>query len=74
MTIFKKVVYGVLIELGLELIKEYPRFNLYQVNRVVRDKKDKIRGYVPFYNESFTSSQFQEIKNKNYLIKEEVFS
>lgn len=70
--IIKKVVRGKIITLDISPIKEYKNFTLYQISRI--EKLGKQIKLVPLYKESYTPSQLQEIKDKNYFIREEVFS
>ena len=63
----KKKVQGQDIDLEIVKIKDYPRYSLYQVYKLVNGKR------IPMYTECYTELQIQEIiKNKN-LIAEEVF-
>lgn len=63
----KKKVQGKEIELELVKIKDYPRYSLYQVYKLVNGKR------IPLYQECYTKLQIEEIiKNKN-IITEEVF-
>lgn len=56
-------------EIGLELvkIKDYPRYSLYQVYKLVNGKR------IGMYQESYTDLQIREIKAKGNRIDEEVY-
>ena len=56
------------IELELVLIKKYPRYGLYQVYLLEKDKR------IPIYQETYTRLQLKELRENDYFIKEEVFS
>lgn len=60
--IFKMFVYGHDIELVLDKIKEYPRFNLYQVSKLVDGVK------VPIYKECFNNYDIRSFVNNGYRI------
>ena len=62
-----KSIHGASVQLELKKIKEYKYFDLYQVYKIINNKQ------VLIYQESFTYQQINEIINKKYIIKEEVF-
>lgn len=66
MEIIKKVM-GHDIKLVITKIKDYPRYRLYQVYRVINKK------YIPLYKTCFTDYQICEIAKHNNTIIEEVF-
>ena len=64
----KKKVQGQDVELELVKIKDYPRYSLYQVYKLVKGKR------IAMYQECYTKLQIEEIiKNKNIITDEEVF-
>ena len=64
----KKRVQGQVVELELVKIKDYPRYGLYQVYKLVNGKR------IPLYQECYTKLQIEEIiKNKNIITDEEAF-
>lgn len=63
----KKRVQGHDIELELVKIKDYPRYSLYQVCKLVNGKR------IPLYQECYTQLQIKEIIRRGYWIGEEVF-
>lgn len=64
----KKKVQGQDVELELVKIKDYPRYGLYQVYKLVNSKR------IPLYKQCYTKLQIEEIiKNKNIITDEEVF-
>ena len=63
----KKRVQGIDIELKLVKIKDYPRYTLYQVCKLVNGKR------INLYRECYTKLQIREIIAKGNWITEEVF-
>lgn len=63
----KKRVQGHDIELEVVKIKDYPRYSLYQVYKIVNSKR------IPLYKECYTQLQIKEIIRRGYCIDEEVF-
>lgn len=64
----KKKVQGQDIDLELVKIKDYSRYSLYQVYKLVNGKR------IPIYTQCYSKLQIQEIiRNKN-LINEEAFN
>lgn len=64
----KKKVQGQDVELELVKIKDYPRYSLYQVYKLVNGKR------IAMYQECYTKLQIEEIiKNKNIITDEEAF-
>lgn len=63
----KKKVQGKEIELELVKIKDYPKYSLYQVYKLVNGKR------IAMYQECYTDLQIEEIKAKGNRIDEEVF-
>ena len=63
----KKRVQGIDIELKLVKIKDYSRYTLYQVCKLVNGK------YIKLYKECYTKLQIREIIAKGNWITEEVF-
>ena len=66
MKLKKKVQYKE-IELEMVLIKQYPRYGLYQIYLIENDKR------IPIYQETYTKLQLKELKENDYFIVEEVF-
>lgn len=64
MRIIKKV-QGHDIKLEIEKIRDYPRYSLYQVYKIVEGKR------IPVYQECYTELQLQEIVKKGYMINDE---
>lgn len=48
-------------------IKDYPRYALYQVNKIENGKR------IPLYKQCFTNLELQEIIRKGNYLTEEVF-
>lgn len=65
--IIKKKVQGYTVELELVKIKDYGKYVLYQVYKIVNKKR------IPLYKECYTKLQIQEIIKQKYWISEEVF-
>ncbi len=64
----KKKVQGQDIELELVKIKDYSRYGLYQIYKLVNGKR------IPLYQECYTKLQIEEIiKNKNIITDKEEF-
>lgn len=64
----EKSIQGHNVELELIKIKDYSRYSLYQVYKLVNGKR------IAIYQECYTNLQIQEIKrNKNIITDEEVF-
>ena len=63
----KKKVRGFKIELELVKIKDYSKYALYQVYKLINGKR------ITLYRECFTASQMSEIIVKGNWITEEVF-
>lgn len=63
----RKTVQGQLVELELVKIKDYSRYGLYQVYKLVNGKR------IPLYQECYTKLQIKEIIRRGYWIGEEVF-
>lgn len=63
----KKKVQGKYVDLELVKIKDYPRYSLYQVYKLVNGKR------IAMYQECYTDLQIREIKSKGNRIDEEVF-
>lgn len=63
----KKRVQGHDVDLELVKIKDYPRYTLYQVYKLVNGKRIKL------YRECYTKLQIKEIIAKGNWITEEVF-
>lgn len=64
----KKKVQGQDVELEFVKIKDYPRYGLYQVYKIINGKR------IPLYKVCYTNLQIKEIiKNKNIITDEEVF-
>lgn len=66
MEIIKRVM-GHDIKLVIIKIKDYPRYRLYQVYKIINKK------YIPLYKTCFTDYQMCEIAKHNNIILEEVF-
>lgn len=64
----KKKVQGQDVELELVKIKDYPRYGLYQIYKIVNGKR------IPAYKECYTKLQLKELAEKDFCISdEEVF-
>ena len=63
---FKKRNYGDITEIEIEKIKDYDRFSLYQLYKMVDDKK------IPLYKECHTKEHLNEIAIKQ-MVEEKVF-
>lgn len=64
----KKKVQGQDVELELVKIKDYPRYGLYQIYKIVNGKR------IPVYKECYTKLQLKELAEKDFCISdEEVF-
>lgn len=59
---FKMSVYGDIVDLKIEKIKSYPRFTLYQVYKIEKNKK------IPVYKTCYTELQLKEIRRKQNFI------
>lgn len=63
--IIKKKILGDDIEIELEKIKDYPKFSLYQIYKIINDKR------IALYKESFTYQQMKNILlNRQYTDNE----
>lgn len=60
-----KYMEGQIVELVIDKIKDYARFGLYQVSRVVDGVK------TPLYKECFSDHQICEIVNNRYRVRME---
>lgn len=60
-----RLINGHRVELEIEKIKDYPRFGLYQVYKLVNGVR------VPVHQESFTEFELNEIKRNGYKIRGE---
>lgn len=65
---FKKRVNWVMVDVEIEKIKNYGKFNLYQVYKLVGGDR------IPLYKRTFTSEQLQDIIDKHYILDEEGLS
>jgi len=63
----RKTIQGVTVELELEKIRDYPRFSLYQVYKIVKGKR------IEAYKKCYTQLQILDIIKKGYCISEEIF-
>ncbi len=63
--LIRKMIEGKIINLKLERIKKYRRYNLYQVYKLENDK------WIPTYQTTYTHAQIQNMINKNYILYEE---
>lgn len=63
----KKRIQGMTVEIEFEKIKEYDKYDLYQVYRI----KNGIR--IPLYKECFTDMDLDLIHKNKCIINEEVF-
>lgn len=63
----KKNIQGEVLELELEKIRDYPRYSLYQVYKLVNGKR------IPLYKQCYTQLQLKEIIRKGFCIDDEVF-
>lgn len=63
----KKMVQGHTIELELIKVKDYPRYGLYQVYKLINGKR------IALYKTCYTKLQLMELAKKKYCISEEVF-
>lgn len=63
---FKKRNYGDITEIEIEKIKDYGRFSLYQLYKIVDDKK------IPLYKECYNKEHLKEIAIKQ-MVEEKVF-
>ena len=62
---FKKRVNWVMVDMEIEKIKNYGKFSLYQVYKLVGGNR------TPLYKRTFTEEQLQDIIDKNYILTEE---
>lgn len=65
---FKKRVNWVMVDVEIEKIKNYGKFGLYQVYKLVGGDR------IPLYKRTFTSEQLQDIIDKHYILDEEGLS
>ena len=65
---FKKRVNWVMVDVEIEKIKNYGKFSLYQVYKLVGGDR------IPLYKRTFTSEQLQDIIDKHYILDEEGLS
>lgn len=63
----KKKVQGQTVELELIKIKDYSKYSLYQVYKLVNGK------HIALYKTCYTKLQLKELAKMNYYINEEVF-
>jgi len=68
--IVKKYLSGEIVYLDVTPIKNYKRFILYQISRVIQLGQDV--KLIPLYKECFTPNQLKEIVDKKFFIREEV--
>lgn len=57
-----KYMEGQFYELAFDKIKDYARYSMYQVSKVINGVK------IPIYRECFSEYQMKEIANNNYRI------
>lgn len=63
----KKKVQGKTINLEFIKIKEYPKYSLYQVYKIIDKKR------ILLYKECYTDPQIREIIDKGYWVTKEAF-
>lgn len=61
-----KYIGGRPIELVMDKIKDYTRYSLYQIYKVVNDVK------IPVYKECFSIFDIIRLKRNNYVIKDDI--
>lgn len=65
--IVKKIVLDIIVPMEIKKIKDYERYSLYQVYKIVDKKR------VPLYKETFTDRVIKNIVSNDYILDEEVF-
>ena len=60
--IVTKHAYDQVYELTFDKIKDYARYSMYQVSKVINGVK------IPIYRECFSPTQINEIENNKYII------
>ena len=60
-----KINYQRVMEEEIEKIKNYGKFSLYQVYKLIGGNR------IPLYKRTFTKEQLQDIIDKNYILTEE---
>lgn len=65
--IVKKIVLDIIVPMEIKKIKDYERYSLYQVYKIVDKKR------VPLYKETFTDRVIKNIISNDYILDEEVF-
>ena len=60
-----KINYQRVMEEEIEKIKNYGKFSLYQVYKLIGGNR------IPLYKRTFTKEQLQDLIDKNYILTEE---
>lgn len=63
----KKSIQGNIVTLELEKVCDYPRFTLYQIYKLEKDKR------IPLYKECLTPFDIMRIIRRGYWVTEEAF-